>query len=330
MNTFRRMCVIGVALVLTSSAARADDPKGFLGIYLASADGESAKNLNIEEGTGVLVLGVIPETAADGTLEEEDVIIALNGQQVENMESFVEAMQNTSPGDQVTLDLVREGKQISVEVTLGERKQRRMQIVRSLGVGGSGEGHMIMLGKGAKHRHHFGKLHEILEDVEGNQVTVKIECDDGEGTITVQTDGEEKVEFFDCSDMDEGFAWTDEHAVISPGIVRIQIPEIKVPEIDFEIPHIEWDAGDFDFDFDFELPDLEELKHRIHAVKIAGHSKPSTAFHVDPEGKISVTLRKAADELVQEYLNEDDLEARAPELYEKFMKLQEAMAAEED
>jgi S1-C subfamily serine protease len=48
-----------------------------------------------------------------------DIIIALNGQPVENAASFVDKMEEHQPGEQVMLTIIRQGRQLQVPVTLG-------------------------------------------------------------------------------------------------------------------------------------------------------------------------------------------------------------------
>jgi PDZ domain-containing protein len=58
-------------------------------------------------GTGALVNSVIEGSAAEGVLQEGDVIVAVNGEPVEFMTEAVDAISGRAPGDQVTLTIKR-------------------------------------------------------------------------------------------------------------------------------------------------------------------------------------------------------------------------------
>jgi len=48
-----------------------------------------------------------------------DIIVAVNGQQVESAAAFLEKIEDHQPGEQVTLSILRQGKRMDVPVTLG-------------------------------------------------------------------------------------------------------------------------------------------------------------------------------------------------------------------
>ncbi|RLC86493.1 MAG: peptidase S1, partial [Chloroflexi bacterium] len=50
-----------------------------------------------------------------------DVITALDDQETDSMETLQSLLQETEPGQEITLTLLREGKEHTVPVTLGER-----------------------------------------------------------------------------------------------------------------------------------------------------------------------------------------------------------------
>jgi S1-C subfamily serine protease len=69
---------------------------------------------------GALVLNVEPDSpAADAGLEEEDTIIAVDDDPVGSSEELVVAVDSHEPGDTVTLELIRGGRSIEVDATLG-------------------------------------------------------------------------------------------------------------------------------------------------------------------------------------------------------------------
>jgi S1-C subfamily serine protease len=78
---------------------------------------------SVTDGTrdGALVLNVEPDSgAARAGIREQDVIIAIDDQQVGSSEELVVAVDSHTPGDTVTVELVRGGSSTTVEAVLGE------------------------------------------------------------------------------------------------------------------------------------------------------------------------------------------------------------------
>jgi Lon-like protease len=62
------------------------------------------------------VLRTIPGSAADGKLQPHDVIVAIDGKTVTKAEDVVEVVQALEPGAKVTMDILRDGKPMTVEL----------------------------------------------------------------------------------------------------------------------------------------------------------------------------------------------------------------------
>lgn len=64
----------------------------------------------------------MPKTpASKAGFEAEDVILALNGEKVQNVEEFQALMSRKKPGDVVTVKISRKDKEIELKATLAER-----------------------------------------------------------------------------------------------------------------------------------------------------------------------------------------------------------------
>ncbi len=75
----------------------------------------------VTDGTrdGALVLNVEPDSpAADAGVQEQDVVIAVDGAPVASSEELVVAVDAHDPGDTITLELVRNGSSREVQATL--------------------------------------------------------------------------------------------------------------------------------------------------------------------------------------------------------------------
>jgi serine protease Do len=75
---------------------------------------------------GVLIREVTPDSpAAKAGLKEGDLILKVDDREVNAPEAVVNAIQGRKAGDQVKLQVLRDGKEQTVEVTLGERRVER-------------------------------------------------------------------------------------------------------------------------------------------------------------------------------------------------------------
>jgi S1-C subfamily serine protease len=78
--------------------------------------------LDLPVDNGVLVLNV-PEggPAAEAGIEPGDVITSIGGVEIDQQTSFSEALFQFEPGETVEVVIVRDGEEMTVEITLSER-----------------------------------------------------------------------------------------------------------------------------------------------------------------------------------------------------------------
>jgi serine protease Do len=97
---------------------------GFLGILLDPLTPEKAKAFGMgANARGVAVADVEPNTpAAKAGLQPGDVITALNGQPVEDLQAFRVKIAGMAPGAVANLSVFRNGSQTQIPVTLGTAK----------------------------------------------------------------------------------------------------------------------------------------------------------------------------------------------------------------
>ena len=69
-----------------------------------------------ETGQGAVVLGVFGNAPAAGKLEDEDVIVAVDGRRVRSPEELRAAISRHRPGDRVRLTVLRGGKTVHIVV----------------------------------------------------------------------------------------------------------------------------------------------------------------------------------------------------------------------
>ncbi len=108
--------------------------RGYLGVNIGDLTPALARQFQVPDVSGVLVNDVEPGTpAAQGGLEQGDVIRSFKGQTVESADRLRSLVASTDPGTQVTLGILRDGKPLTLKVTLGE------QPASMAGAGGTGQ-----------------------------------------------------------------------------------------------------------------------------------------------------------------------------------------------
>jgi Do/DeqQ family serine protease len=95
--------------------------RGRLGISIQPITSDLAESLGLKEVRGVLISGIEPGGPAERAgLRQGDVITAFNGTPVNDGNSLRNLVASTSPGTEVTLTILREGREQQARATLGE------------------------------------------------------------------------------------------------------------------------------------------------------------------------------------------------------------------
>ncbi|MBX3298400.1 MAG: Do family serine endopeptidase [Acidobacteria bacterium] len=95
--------------------------RGQLGINIQNIDADTAEALKLKDSVGVLVSNVKPGSAADKAgLKREDVIIAVNGEKVEDSNALRNKVAQTPPGTAIKLTVIRNGSETELSATLDE------------------------------------------------------------------------------------------------------------------------------------------------------------------------------------------------------------------
>lgn len=96
----------------------------YLGISNVSVTEALRERFNLTRSKGVLVAGTEPGAPADlAGLQQGDIIIEFNGQVINSDSDLYSILRRMKPGDTVSLDVDREGAELTFEVTLGERPE---------------------------------------------------------------------------------------------------------------------------------------------------------------------------------------------------------------
>jgi len=120
------------SLIETGTVAR-----GFLGVGAVPITPDVAEQVGLaKDQKGVIVI----ETQADSPAEKvgikrRDVILRVNGKPIENYDELRLTISELAPGSKVTLDISRDGKPMSVDVTLALFAEKPNEILDGVEVG---------------------------------------------------------------------------------------------------------------------------------------------------------------------------------------------------
>ncbi len=99
--------------------------RGYLGLYFGGeVDRTMAKALGLNNARGIIVAKVEEGGPSDKAgLKEQDVIVSIDGEQITNWNMFRSKIAGMKPNEKVELDIIRDGKERTLTVTLGERNE---------------------------------------------------------------------------------------------------------------------------------------------------------------------------------------------------------------
>lgn len=106
----------------------------YLGATVSTIDPVTALRNKLDVTSGAVVASVEKGSAADKCgLREDDVITAVDGEEIASADELVITLRSYEVGDDITLTVVRDGKEMSVDATLGsdtDSKTEQGQVVK--------------------------------------------------------------------------------------------------------------------------------------------------------------------------------------------------------
>jgi membrane-associated protease RseP (regulator of RpoE activity) len=112
---------------------------GYLGVDVADVDASKAQALKLKEVRGALIT-LIDHDAPAGQigLKVNDVVLALNGQNVEGAEQLRRMLREIPPGRKVSLEISRDGNIQTLAVQLADRKAMEHDVWDKIGIDAGG------------------------------------------------------------------------------------------------------------------------------------------------------------------------------------------------
>ena len=96
--------------------------RGYLGVGIQPLTDDLAKSFGVPKGKGELISRVEPgEAAAKAGIKQGDVIVKIDGKDVTPDQTLSYIAANVRPGTRVAVELIRDGKPMTVQVTVGKR-----------------------------------------------------------------------------------------------------------------------------------------------------------------------------------------------------------------
>jgi serine protease Do len=140
-----------------------DEPKYVLGIQLMPVDDTLREHLDLQEGDGLVVAGVLAESPAEKAgFQEHDVVIRVDGKDVESVEDIVKSVQTAGENEEeLAVTVVRSGDRKTITVVPAKRKPSEHAEAEKHG---SHEGHAKM---SEDHERVLQQLREEIKELRG-------------------------------------------------------------------------------------------------------------------------------------------------------------------
>ncbi|MGB7062619.1 MAG: PDZ domain-containing protein [Candidatus Zixiibacteriota bacterium] len=246
-----------VAVVVATPGMAKKSERAWLGVYLQDINRDIKEAMDLESKRGALIAGVVEDSPAEEAgIEEEDVIVEFDGEKVRNTSSLTRLVKKHSPGDKITLTLVRDGKEKSIAVILGKQPkdefiyEHDFEPLLGLKKGKSPEAYFFSFYSGSRIGVKVQDLSEQLgeyfglEDAKGVLITEVEEDMPAEkaglkaGDVIVEVDGDE---IDDTQELREIISEKEEGDEVEIKVIRERKPrsfEVEVEEAE------SWSSGD--------------------------------------------------------------------------------------
>jgi serine protease Do len=120
----------------TSPLLHTSGPPGYLGVWVDDIDTDKAQSLKLKDARGA-VITLIDHDAPAGQigLRVNDVVLQLNGQNIDGAETLRRMLKEIPPGRKVSLEFSRDGNIQTVAIALVDHKVMAQKVWNTLGKG---------------------------------------------------------------------------------------------------------------------------------------------------------------------------------------------------
>jgi len=102
--------------------------RGWMGVVIQKVTPEIAKNFGLAESEGALVADVMEGSPAEKAgIKRGDVIVSYNGKKVKDNDQLPRLVGATEIGKKIKVGLIREGKQVEVEIVIAELQEEGLR-----------------------------------------------------------------------------------------------------------------------------------------------------------------------------------------------------------
>ncbi len=113
--------------------------RGWLGVYVQKVTPEIASSFGLKEDEGALVSDLAPDGPAEKAgIKRGDVVIEFNGKKVKDVSDLTSLAAETTPGTEVDVEIIEDGKTKTIKVKLEEfpdpKAQMSSEIRENLGI----------------------------------------------------------------------------------------------------------------------------------------------------------------------------------------------------
>ena len=101
--------------------------RGWLGVQIRPLSDEVANVLGLDAGQGVMIDSVITDGPAEAAgLQKGDVVLSFAGEEVGELRDLTRAVALNDPDAQAQIEVLRRGKSLMIDVTLGNRADQNV------------------------------------------------------------------------------------------------------------------------------------------------------------------------------------------------------------
>ena len=106
------------------------EPVTFLGVETMPVSPTLVAQLNLTDGTGLVITQVVPDSPAAGALQQHDILLKLDDQWLIEVRQLAVLVRNHQENDEVTLTFLRGGKQQTTRLKLVKREMPKLSMHR--------------------------------------------------------------------------------------------------------------------------------------------------------------------------------------------------------